>query len=190
LTLIKKYDIIIKKNIFFYYYFILFDFKKILCYNIYTKDIKESDIMFDVNDILSQLKDGRSIEDIADDFSVVLNAAAKQKAKEEEAKAEKEKAADYLIQNFIGFIKEFYPDVELSKDEPVTGAELIKTLDSLFSIYGSIKTSLDKLANGGEATINYAVNWDDSVDSIFNTINNTFSDTDPLTKFLDVNGLL
>jgi hypothetical protein len=181
--------------------------------------------MFDVNDILSQLKDGRSIEDIADDFSVVLNAAAKQKAKEEEAAraaeeakakkaaeeakakkrtAEKEKAADYLIQNFIGFIKEFYPDVELSKDEPVTGAELIKTLDSLFSIYGSIKTSLDKLANGfsttttttatgpngGEATINYAVNWGDSVDSIFNTINNTFSDTDPLTKFLDVNGLL
>lgn len=187
----------------------------------YTKDIKESDIMFDVNDILSQLKDGRSIEDIADDFSVVLNAAAKQKAKEEEAAraaeeakakkaaeeakakkrtAEKEKAADYLIQNFIGFIKEFYPDVELSESEPVTGAELIKTLDSLFSIYGSIKTSLDKLANGfsatttatdpngGEATINYAVNWDD--DSFFNNIRTSFSDTDPLTKFLDVNGLL
>jgi hypothetical protein len=159
--------------------------------------------MFDVNDILSQLKDGRSIEDIADDFSVVLNAAAKQKAKEEEAKAEKEKAADYLIQNFIGFIKEFYPDVELSKDEPVTGAELIKTLDSLFSIYGSIKTSLDKLANGfsatttatdpngGEATINYTVDWDDNtIASLFDTVNNTFSDTDPLTKFLDVNGLL
>jgi hypothetical protein len=180
--------------------------------------------MFDVNDILSQLKDGRSIEDIADDFSVVLNAAAKQKAKEEEAAraaeeakakkaaeeakakkktVEKEKAADYLIQNFIGFIKEFYPDVELSKDEPVTGAELIKTLDSLFSIYGSIKTSLDKLANGfsatttatdpngGEATINYTVDWDDNtIASLFDTVNNTFSDTDPLTKFLDVNGLL
>lgn len=92
--------------------------------------------MINSNEILEMLKSGKSVDDIASEYSKALNEAVKAKEEEDKkAKIDSKKLEDAnLILDMIDeFIANYYPKYKDSFTA-VSGEELIEAVDSMIEI--------------------------------------------------------
>lgn len=92
--------------------------------------------MISSNEILEMLKSGKSVDDIASEYSKALNEAVKAKEEEDKkAKIDSKKLEDAnLILDMIDeFICNYYPKYKDSFTE-VSGEELIEAVDSMIEV--------------------------------------------------------
>lgn len=106
--------------------------------------------MFNSNDILALLQEGKNAEDIAKSFADSLNAAikadAEAKAKEAEIqKAKEQKTADAkaLMDLTTDYLRKYYPDVEIDDVEDVDA--FISMLDTIMPMVSSITAATGNL---------------------------------------------
>lgn len=99
--------------------------------------------MFNSNDILAMLQEGKNAEDIAKSFADSLNAAikadAEARAKEAEIqKAKEQKTADAkaLMDLTTDYLRKYYPDVEI--DDVADVDAFINMLDTIMPMVSSI----------------------------------------------------
>ena len=89
--------------------------------------------MFNMNDILTQLQGGQSVDEIAKSFTDALNAAIQKQNEQSEANAHRRaKINDMaaLIENIVDFVHEYYPEV-LPVDLKITEADVAELIDEL-----------------------------------------------------------
>ena len=92
--------------------------------------------MISSNEILEMLKSGKSVDDIASEYSKALNEAVKAKEEEDKkAKIDSKKLEDAnLILDMIDeFIYNYYPKYKDAFTE-VSGEELIEAVDSMIEV--------------------------------------------------------
>ena len=117
--------------------------------------------MFNYEDILAQMNNGATAEDIAKAFTEQLNQAIR--IQEEEAKAQtehKELLADAAVvaQTFNDFTDKWYGDIAQHK---ITAEEIL----DVYELIAGLNIKVDKLKNGVKTTMNLDAN----VDKIINT---------------------
>lgn len=90
--------------------------------------------MYNMDDILSLMIDGKSANEIADEFTAALNEAIV-KYEDECSKRCKKQAMNELIYTFMNYLKTFYPELhvdEVSDDfVEVAANEMIENLDNM-----------------------------------------------------------
>jgi hypothetical protein len=91
--------------------------------------------MFNMNDILTQLQGGQSVDEIAKSFTDALNAAIQKQNEQSEANARRRaKINDMaaLIETIVDFVHEYYPEVlPEDVDLEITEAEIAELIDEL-----------------------------------------------------------
>ena len=121
--------------------------------------------MFNYEDILAQMNNGATAEDIAKAFTEQLNKAMR--VQEEEAKAQsehKELLADAAVvaQTFNDFTDKWYGDIAQHK---ITAEEIL----DVYELIAGLNIKVDKLKNGVKTTISSGKNLDANVDKIINS---------------------
>ena len=116
--------------------------------------------MFNQEDIVARLKNGETIDDIADELAAVLNASVKQIEDEKAAKEQeeaKEKArlereaqldslADIVVDSMKNYVIVYDPSLaDVVNDSDICGTAFRETIDSLIPIL-KLSMSVDKLA--------------------------------------------
>ena len=152
--------------------------------------------MFKVEDILARLQNGESADAIAQSFADALNGAIQKQQEEKAAAAQRheDKVAVLtdIIDDVIGFIEEFYPEMipegvnlEFSAED-VEG--VIKALDDSMPKFAELNAALSSLE---------ALTKKPEADRVVAKINNkpaTLTTTavsgDSITNFLKANGLM
>ena len=103
--------------------------------------------MINSNEILEMLKSGKSVDDIASEYSKALNEAVKAKEEEDKkAKIDSKKLEDAnLILDMIDeFIVNYYPKYKDAFTE-VSGEELIEAVDSMIEIVDEVSNMVGGL---------------------------------------------
>ena len=118
--------------------------------------------MFNYEDILAQMNNGATAEDIAKAFTEQLNKAIH--IQEEEAKAQTELLADAAVvaQTFNDFTDKWYGDIAQHK---ITAEEIL----DVYELIAGLNIKVDKLKNGVKTTISGSKNLDANVDKIIDT---------------------
>lgn len=116
--------------------------------------------MFNQEDIVARLKNGETIDDIANELAAVLNASVKQIEDEKAAKEQeeaKEKArlereaqldslADIVVDSMKNYVIVYDPSLaDVVNDSDICGTAFRETIDSLIPIL-KLSMSVDKLA--------------------------------------------
>ena len=121
--------------------------------------------MFNYEDILAQMNDGVSAEEIAKAFTEQLNKAIH--VQEEEAKAQSEHKelladADTVAQAFNNFTNKWYSDIS---QHTITAEEIL----DVYELIAGLNIKVDKLKNGVKTTISSSKNLDANVDKIIDS---------------------
>ena len=121
--------------------------------------------MFNYEDILAQMNNGATAEDIAKAFTEQLNKAMR--VQEEEAKVQAEHKelladADVVAQAFNNFTDKWYGDISQHK---ITAEEIL----DVYELIAGLNIKVDKLKNGVKTTISGSKNLDANVDKIIDT---------------------
>ena len=121
--------------------------------------------MFNYEDILAQMNNGATAEDIAKAFTEQLNQAIKvqEEQKQEDAK-HKEMIADawHVADIFNAFTKKWYGDIA---QHEITAEEIL----DVYELIAGLNIKVDKLKNGVKTTISGSKNLDANVDKIIDT---------------------
>ena len=112
--------------------------------------------MINSNEILEMLKSGKSVDDIASEYSKALNEAVKAKEEEDKkAKIDSKKLEDAnLILDMIDeFIANYYPKYKDAFTE-VSGEELIEAVDSMIEVVDELTNIVNgfKVKDKGKKT--------------------------------------
>ena len=94
-----------------------------------------------MNDILTRLQNGESVDDIAAEFTKALNDASA-KFEAEKTKTNKTKDMRAVVEAFNQYVKTYYPDAEISKVEitDIDIKDMVDTVDNLIQLGISIST--------------------------------------------------
>ena len=101
--------------------------------------------MWDINDIIKMMSEGKTADEIAQEFADTLNAAIEEN---EKCCAErcKRKAASELVDCFFSFLETFYPDLDFGINEPgvkdTVLDDFIKTIDEMADLFRSIDKAM------------------------------------------------
>jgi type IV secretory pathway VirB4 component len=122
--------------------------------------------MFNYEDILAQMNNGATAEDIAKAFTEQLNKAIH--AQEEEAKVQaehKELLADAAVvaQTFNDFTDKWYGNIAQHK---ITAEEIL----DVYELIAGLNIKVDKLKNGVKTTMNLDANVDKVIDSFLTSL--------------------
>ena len=122
--------------------------------------------MFNYEDILAQMNNGATAEDIAKAFTEQLNKAMR--VQEEEAKAQsehKELLADAAVvaQTFNDFTDKWYGDIAQHK---ITAEEIL----DVYELIAGLNIKVDKLKNGVKTTMNLDANVDKIIDTFLTSL--------------------
>ena len=122
--------------------------------------------MFNYEDILAQMNNGATAEDIAKAFTEQLNQAIR--IQEEEAKAQsehKELLADAAVvaQTFNDFTDKWYGDIAQHK---ITAEEIL----DVYELIAGLNIKVDKLKNGVKTTMNLDANVDKIIDTFLTSL--------------------
>ena len=122
--------------------------------------------MFNYEDILAQMNNGATAEDIAKAFTEQLNKAIH--IQEEEAKAQtehKELLADAAVvaQTFNDFTDKWYGDIAQHK---ITAEEIL----DVYELIAGLNIKVDKLKNGVKTTMNLDANVDKIIDTFLTSL--------------------
>lgn len=122
--------------------------------------------MFNYEDILAQMNNGATAEDIAKAFTEQLNKAIH--VQEEEAKAQsehKELLADAAVvaQTFNDFTDKWYGDIAQHK---ITAEEIL----DVYELIAGLNIKVDKLKNGVKTTMNLDANVDKIIDTFLTSL--------------------
>ena len=122
--------------------------------------------MFNYEDILAQMNNGATAEDIAKAFTEQLNKAIH--AQEEEAKVQaehQELLADVAVvaQTFNDFTDKWYGDIAQHK---ITAEEIL----DVYELIAGLNIKVDKLKNGVKTTMNLDANVDKVIDSFLTSL--------------------
>ena len=117
--------------------------------------------MFNYEDILAQMNNGATAEDIAKAFTEQLNKAIHV---QEEQTEHKELLADAAVvaQTFNDFTDKWYGDIAQHK---ITAEEIL----DVYELIAGLNIKVDKLKNGVKTTISGGKNLDANVDKIIDT---------------------
>ena len=117
--------------------------------------------MFNYEDILAQMNNGATAEDIAKAFTEQLNKAIHV---QEEQSEHKELLADAAVvaQTFNDFTDKWYGDIAQHK---ITAEEIL----DVYELIAGLNIKVDKLKNGVKTTISGSKNLDANVDKIINS---------------------
>ena len=117
--------------------------------------------MFNYEDILAQMNNGATAEDIAKAFTEQLNKAIHV---QEEQSEHKELLADAAVvaQTFNDFTDKWYGDIAQHK---ITAEEIL----DVYELIAGLNIKVDKLKNGVKTTISSGKNLDANVDKIINS---------------------
>ena len=117
--------------------------------------------MFNYEDILAQMNNGATAEDIAKAFTEQLNKAIHV---QEEQTEHKELLADAAVvaQTFNDFTDKWYGDIAQHK---ITAEEIL----DVYELIAGLNIKVDKLKNGVKTTISGSKNLDANVDKIIDT---------------------
>lgn len=121
--------------------------------------------MFNYEDILAQMNNGATAEDIAKAFTEQLNKAMRVQEEEAKAQAEhKELLADAAImaQSFNAFTNKWYSDIA---QHEVTAEEIL----DIYELIAGLNIKVDKLKNGVKTTISSTKNLDANVDKVIDS---------------------
>ena len=121
--------------------------------------------MFNYEDILAQMQNGITAEDIAKAFTEQLNKAIHiQETKAEEEKVHAELLADAAVvaQTFNDFTDKWYGDIAQHK---ITAEEIL----DVYELIAGLNIKVDKLKNGVKTTISSGKNLDANVDKVINS---------------------
>ena len=121
--------------------------------------------MFNYEDILAQMNNGATAEDIAKAFTEQLNQAIKvqEEQKKEDAKiAELRSDAQYVADVFNKFTNKWYGDIA---QHEITADEIL----DVYELIAGLNIKVDKLKNGVKTTISGSKNLDANVDKIIDT---------------------
>ena len=117
--------------------------------------------MFNYEDILAQMNNGATAEDIAKAFTEQLNKAIH--AQEEESGHKKMLAdAAVVAQTFNDFTDKWYGDIAQHK---ITAEEIL----DVYELIAGLNIKVDKLKNGVKTTISSGKNLDANVDKIIDS---------------------
>ncbi len=94
-------------------------------------------ISYNKDYIISQLSNGVDLDTIADELTKMLNAANKEFQEQEQA-AYKLEDANTVAEVINDFIQDYYPTL-LSKDETITGKNVIELFDSIVELSKSME---------------------------------------------------
>ena len=122
--------------------------------------------MFNYEDILAQMNNGATAEDIAKAFTEQLNKAMR--VQEEEAKAQSEHKelladADTVAQAFNNFTNKWYGDISQHK---ITAEEIL----DVYELIAGLNIKVDKLKNGVKTTMNLDANVDKIIDTFLTSL--------------------
>ena len=117
--------------------------------------------MFNYEDILAQMNNGATAEDIAKAFTEQLNKAIHV---QEEQSEHKELLADAAVvaQTFNDFTDKWYGDIAQHK---ITAEEIL----DVYELIAGLNIKVDKLKNGVKTTISNGKNLDANVDKVINS---------------------
>lgn len=117
--------------------------------------------MFNYEDILAQMNNGATAEDIAKAFTEQLNKAIHV---QEEQSEHKELLADAAVvaQTFNDFTDKWYGDIAQHK---ITAEEIL----DVYELIAGLNIKVDKLKNGVKTTISSSKNLDANVDKVINS---------------------
>lgn len=117
--------------------------------------------MFNYEDILAQMNNGATAEDIAKAFTEQLNKAIHV---QEEQSEHKELLADAAVvaQTFNDFTDKWYGDIAQHK---ITAEEIL----DVYELIAGLNIKVDKLKNGVKTTISSGKNLDANVDKVINS---------------------
>lgn len=119
--------------------------------------------MFNYEDILAQMNNGATAEDIAKAFTEQLNKAIHVQEEEAKVQAEhKELLADTVAQAFNNFTNKWYSDIS---QHTITAEEIL----DIYELIAGLNIKVDKLKNGVKTTISSTKNLDANVDKIIDT---------------------
>ena len=121
--------------------------------------------MFNYEDILAQMNNGATAEDIAKAFTEQLNKAIHiQETKVEEEKVHAELLADAAVvaQTFNDFTDKWYGDIAQHK---ITAEEIL----DVYELIAGLNIKVDKLKNGVKTTISGSKDLDAGIDKIIDT---------------------
>lgn len=121
--------------------------------------------MFNYEDILAQMNNGVTAEDIAKAFTEQLNKAMRVQEEEAKVQAEhKELLADAAIvaQTFNDFTDKWYGNIAQNK---ITAEEIL----DVYELITGLNIKVDKLKNGVKTTISSTKNLDANVDNIIDS---------------------
>ena len=121
--------------------------------------------MFNYEDILAQMNNGATAEDIAKAFTEQLNKAIHiQETKAEEEKVHAELLADAAVvaQTFNDFTDKWYGDIAQHK---ITAEEIL----DVYELIAGLNIKVDKLKNGVKTTISSGKNLDANVDKVIDS---------------------
>ena len=99
--------------------------------------------MFNVEDILAQMKNGISAEDMARNFTESLNKAIQVQEEEKKKEVEKQElraAADDVASHLNQFLETYFG---LTDTQTLTGEEVIEICESMKQLESSMKKMLD-----------------------------------------------
>ena len=117
--------------------------------------------MFNYEDILAQMNDGVTAEEIAKAFTEQLNKAIHVQEEQSEHK-ELLADADVVAQAFNNFTDKWYGDISQHK---ITAEEIL----DVYELIAGLNIKVDKLKNGVKTTISSSKNLDANVDKIIDT---------------------
>lgn len=117
--------------------------------------------MFNYEDILTQMNNGATAEDIAKAFTEQLNKAIHV---QEEQSEHKELLADAAVvaQTFNDFTDKWYGDISQHK---ITAEEIL----DIYELIAGLNIKVDKLKNGVKTTISSTKNLDANVDKVIDS---------------------
>ena len=117
--------------------------------------------MFNYEDILAQMNDGVTAEEIAKAFTEQLNKAIHVQGEQSE---HKELLADAAVvaQTFNDFTDKWYGDIAQHK---ITAEEIL----DVYELIAGLNIKVDKLKNGVKTTISSGKNLDANVDKVINS---------------------
>ena len=122
--------------------------------------------MFNYEDILAQMNNGATAEDIAKAFTEQLNQAIKvqEEQKKEDAKiAELRTDAQYVADVFNKFTNKWYGDIAQHK---ITAEEIL----DVYELIAGLNIKVDKLKNGVKTTMNLDANVDKIIDTFLTSL--------------------
>ena len=117
--------------------------------------------MFNYEDILAQMNNGATAEDIAKAFTEQLNKAMRVQEEESEHK-ELLADADIVAQAFNNFTDKWYGDIAQHK---ITAEEIL----DVYELIAGLNIKVDKLKNGVKTTISSGKNLDANVDKFIDS---------------------